>query len=70
MKFGTVMHVRTLDPAANKILRFQISKMLVAAIWKIEKPQYLIYVCMCFEKIWHGDVRRSSRPPAYKILCF
>jgi len=56
------MHVRTLDLAANNILQFEISKMVVAAIWNIEKPQYLPYVRTSFEKIWHGDVPRSSRP--------
>jgi len=36
--------------------------MAAAAIWKIEKSQYICYGWTSFEKIWHGDVPRSSRP--------
>ena len=35
---------------ANNILQFEISKIVVAAIWKIEKPQYFPYVWTSFDK--------------------
>jgi len=36
--------------------------MAAAAIWKIEKSQYLCFRQTIIEKIWHGDVPQSSRP--------
>jgi len=39
--------------------------MAAAAISKIEKLQYLFYGWSSFDKIWHGDVSRSSRPPEH-----
>jgi len=36
--------------------------MAAAAIWKIEKSQYRCYEWTSLQKIWHGDVPRSSRP--------
>jgi len=37
--------------------------MAAAAIWKIEKLQYLHYGWTNFDRIWHGDMPQSSRPP-------
>jgi len=42
-KFGMPMRLDSLHPIANKILRFQKSKMVVAAIWIIKKWQYLCF---------------------------
>jgi len=53
---------------ANKISRF---KMAAAAICKIKKFQYFHYGWTNFDKIWHGDVPRSSRhPPQIKLCAF
>ena len=37
--------------------------MVVVVIWKIEKSRYLHYVWTNFDKISHGDLTRSPRPP-------
>jgi len=43
--FGTLMRLESTlcTLLADKILRFQKSKMAAAAIWKIEKSQYLCF---------------------------
>jgi len=41
--FGILMRLYPMDPLADKISRFQKSKMAAAAIWKIEKSQYLCF---------------------------
>jgi len=61
-------HLARCTLAANKILRFHKSKMVASAIWIIKKLQCLFYGWSSFEKIWHGDVPRSSRSQHTIIL--
>ena len=68
--FDEIWHADATLPSActlraNKILRFQKSKMAEAAIWKIGKFQYLCSGWTSFEKIWHVDVLQSYRPPQH-----
>jgi len=39
--------------------------MVATVIWKIKKLQYLCYGWTSFEKIWHGGVPQSPRPPQH-----
>jgi len=49
-------------PSANKILRIWQSKMAAAVILKKRKILIPSQPATDFDKIWHGDVRRSSWP--------
>jgi len=48
---------------ANKILRFLKFKMATATILKSQKIAKFCDEQTNFDKIWHGDVPQSSRPP-------